>query len=111
MSGRFRRDNSIKGFASIDDTNINQLRAFAEKCTLADRETAVDGILTELNLFKISLELWAQNRGTKPQLSLEQRHALKMEVEAHFLKMKNVSKFHLPWTGYASKERSNINTL
>lgn len=91
LQGRFRRDNSIKGFLNVGDTNIPSLKAFAADCTLADREKAADRILNEVNLFKVTLELWAENRGTKPQLTPEQRMALRADVEKHFKRLKEVS--------------------
>ncbi|KUJ18396.1 uncharacterized protein LY89DRAFT_781452 [Mollisia scopiformis] len=96
LQGRFRRDNTVKGFLSIDDTNIPSLQEFAEECTLADREFAADKVLTELNLLKVTLQLWAENRGTTAQLTVEQREALKMEVEKHFKVMKDVKHNQVP---------------
>ncbi|CZR53080.1 uncharacterized protein PAC_02958 [Phialocephala subalpina] len=94
LSGRFKRDNSIKGFPNVNDTNIPSLQAFALQCTLADREYAADKILGEISFFELNLKSWAENRGETPQLSNEQRQLLIQEVEKYYLAVKKVMVFN-----------------
>lgn len=80
LSGRLLKDNDVKGFTSVDQTEIPALQRHAKKLTEGTRASACRRFLNGLSQLCNSLSLWASDNGsgalTGSERDLEQRYLL-----------------------------------
>ena len=94
LRGRFKRESKVKGFSSLQHTQIPSLQAFAHECTFGNREEIADRVRTEVTLLCVSIRSWAENGNGPSILSPKQIDLLKAEVDSHFEILKSVSPSH-----------------
>lgn len=83
LSGRLKKDNSVQGFTSAEQTEIPQLQAHCKKLTENGRQASCRRFLNSIAQLLTSLGLWASDDGTGAKMTGQQRDA-----ERGFLKRK-----------------------
>ncbi|KAK3954249.1 hypothetical protein QBC32DRAFT_384967 [Pseudoneurospora amorphoporcata] len=76
LSGRLVRDKfNSAGFRSLEETEIPQLQAHAQKLTENGRAASCRGFLSALSQLLNSLSMWATNDGTRSNLTDSEKRA------------------------------------
>ncbi|KAL8700510.1 MAG: hypothetical protein Q9201_005409 [Fulgogasparrea decipioides] len=73
LSGRLRKDPSVPGFQSIEETEMPQLQAHCKELTKEGRSANCRRFINNLSQLLNSLALWCSNDGTGQNLTAEQR--------------------------------------
>ncbi|ETS80015.1 hypothetical protein PFICI_07544 [Pestalotiopsis fici W106-1] len=69
LRGRFKRDEKVKGFSTLESTGMPQLRMLAKKLTESSREDIARSYMKNFRQFILTLSLWAQKKGNRAQLT------------------------------------------
>ncbi|KAK9416147.1 putative Dynamin N-terminal domain-containing protein [Seiridium unicorne] len=67
--GRFKKDEAIRGFRTLEETGIPQLQAHAKQLTVDGRVNNAKRFLDEFGNMLNSLNLWVKDHGAEVQLS------------------------------------------
>ncbi len=91
LQGRLRKDPTVPGFKTIEETEIPQLQAHCQKLTEAGRTESCKRFLNNLSQLLNSLSLWASSDGTGANMTPEQRAREAKFLEGGFKKLESVS--------------------
>ncbi|KAI5247236.1 hypothetical protein E4T43_02175 [Aureobasidium subglaciale] len=75
LSGRLVKDNAVRGFTDVDQTEIPALKAHCKKLTENVRFIKSRRFLTQLSQLRTSLALWASNDGSGAKKTDQQKDA------------------------------------
>lgn len=108
LSGRLVKDNPVKGFTDIDQTEIPALQAHAKKLTEGTRCAATRSFLNGLSQLCTSLRLWATSEGLSANLTGDERDA---EYKFTIRKLLDLEKVYLISNRHRDVHISTDNTL
>ena len=91
LQGRLRKDPTVPGFKTIEETEIPQLQAHCQKLTEAGRIENCKRFMNNLSQLLNSLTLWASSDGTGANMTPEQRAREARFLEGGFKKLESVS--------------------
>jgi hypothetical protein len=75
MCGRLKKDATVPGFKTADETEMPQLKAHCKKLTETGRTSGCRIFINNLNQLLLSLSIWASNDGTGVKMTDEQRQS------------------------------------
>lgn len=90
LQGRNKKDPSVRGFETREETQIPQLIEHAKKLTVAGRTAACRRFITNLSQLLNSMTMWATNR-SDGSLTKDQRATEARSLEIHLEKLETVS--------------------
>jgi hypothetical protein len=73
LQGRLRKDPTVPGFETIEETEIPQLQAHCKQLTGKGRAANCKRFINNLSQLLNSLAIWASNDGTGANMTPEQR--------------------------------------
>ena len=91
LQGRLRKDPTVPGFKTIEETEIPQLQAHCQRLTEAGRTENCKRFLNNLSQLLNSLSLWASSDGKGTNMTPEQRAREAKFLEGGFKKLESVS--------------------
>jgi len=91
LQGRLRKDPTVPGFKTIEETEIPQLQAHCQKLTEAGRTESCKRFLNNISQLLNSLSLWASSDGTGANMTPEERAREAKFLEGGFKKLESVS--------------------
>ena len=100
LSGRLVRDKfNSAGFRSLEETEIPQLQAHAQKLTENGRAASCRRFLADLSQLLNSLSMWATNDGTRSNLTDSEKRAEENHLRKRIDQMEQVSHWPIPGRG------------
>lgn len=97
LSGRLVRDKfNSAGFRSLEETEIPQLQAHAQKLTENGRAASCRRFLADLSQLLNSLSMWATNDGTRSNLTDSEKRAEENHLRKRIDQMEQVSHWPIP---------------
>lgn len=91
LQGRLRKDPTVPGFKSIEETEIPQLQAHCKQLTEAGRTANCKRFINNLSQLLNSLSLWAANDGTGANMTPEQRRREEKYLQKGLKELESVS--------------------
>ncbi|KAL8823786.1 MAG: hypothetical protein Q9191_005550 [Dirinaria sp. TL-2023a] len=100
IQGRLRKEPTVPGFNSAEETEIPQLQAHCKELTKAGRSASCRRFINNLNQLLNSLALWASSDGTGEHLTAEQREREAKLLSGQLKRLEDVSMVN-PGSQYA----------
>ena len=91
LQGRFKKDPAVRGFKTLEETEIPQLQEHCKKLTVAGRTASCKRFMTNLSQLLNSISLWASNDENGFQMTPEQRALETRVLHGNLQKLENVS--------------------
>ncbi|KAI4255106.1 MAG: hypothetical protein LQ352_002735 [Teloschistes flavicans] len=91
LSGRLRKDPSVPGFQTFEETEMPQLQAHCKELTKEGRSADCRKFINSWSQLLNSLTLWCSNDGTGQNLSAEQRDKETRLLSNNLKKLEDVS--------------------
>ena len=73
LQGRFKKDQAVRGFKTLEETQIPQLQEHCKKLTVAGRTTSCKRFMISLSQLLNSVSLWASQDENGRKMTPEQR--------------------------------------
>ena len=91
LKGRLRKDPTVPGFKTVEETQIPQLQDHCQKLTVAGRTTSCKRFMTNLSQLFNSMTLWASSDGNGSTMTEAQRAVEDKVLQSNLRKLETVS--------------------